>query len=203
MAKKDPRIDAYIAKAQPFAKPILKHIRKVVHAAWPDVEETIKWGHPSFDYKGPLCGMAGFKAHATFGVWKGPLIKERVPGMPGASGQAWGHFGRLTSIKDLPSTTLLSKIVRVGAQLNDEKISIPRPKAKPKPAIATPPYFAAALKKNKKAAAVFEAFAPSHRREYLLWILEAKSDDTRDRRVAQAIAWIAEGKGRNWKYERK
>jgi len=203
MGKKDPRVDAYIAKAQPFAKPILTHIRKVVHAACPDVVETVKWSHPHFDYKGIFCGMSSFKEHAAFGFWKGALLKDLVPAMPLPQEEAMGQFGRIKSLADLPNEKLLTKIVIAAAKLNDENVKVPKPKPKPKPPIKVPPYFSAALKRNKKAAAAFEAFPPSHRREYLEWITEAKTQETRDRRMAQAIEWIGEGKGRNWKYEKK
>jgi uncharacterized protein YdeI (YjbR/CyaY-like superfamily) len=203
MGKKDPRVDAYIAKAQPFAKPILVHIRKTVHAACPDVVETMKWSFPHFDYKGIFCAMAGFKAHCTFGFWKGALLKDSLKGMPSGGEKAMGQFGRITALSDLPGEKTLVKIVQAAAKLNDEKVAVPRAKPKPRPPIKVPPHFTAALKKNKKAAAAFEAFPPSHRREYLEWIMEAKTEETRDRRMGQAIEWIAQGRGRNWKYERQ
>jgi uncharacterized protein YdeI (YjbR/CyaY-like superfamily) len=203
MGTKDPRVDAYIEKAQPFAQPILKHLRKVVHAACPDVQETMKWSFPHFDYKGIFCAMAGFKQHCTFGFWKGALLRDNVKGMPTGGEKAMGQFGRIASISDLPGERTLVKIVQAAAKLNDEKVSVPRAKPKPRAPIKVPSYFSAALKKNKAAAAAFEAFPPSHRREYLEWITEAKTDETRDTRVATAIVWMAEGKSRNWKYERK
>ena len=203
MGKKDPRVDAYVAKAQPFAQPILKHLRKTVHTACPDVQETMKWSFPHFDYKGIFCAMAGFKAHCTFGFWKGALLKDSVKGMPSGGEKAMGQFGRITALSDLPSEKTLVKIVQAAAKLNDEKISVPRRTPKAKPPIKVPPYFTAALKKNKKALAAFDGFPPSHKREYLEWIIEAKTEETRERRMMQALEWIAEGKGRNWKYEKK
>jgi uncharacterized protein YdeI (YjbR/CyaY-like superfamily) len=203
MGKKDPRVDAYIANAQPFAQPILKQLRKTVHAACPDVQETMKWSFPHFDYKGIFCAMAGFKAHCTFGFWKGALLKDSVKGMPSGGEKAMGQFGRITALSDLPSDKTLVKIVQAAAKLNDDKIAVPRRKPKAKPPIKVPAYFTAALTKNKKAMAAFDSFPPSHRREYVEWIVEAKTEETRDRRMAQAIGWIAEGKGRNWKYEKK
>jgi uncharacterized protein YdeI (YjbR/CyaY-like superfamily) len=202
MGKTDPRVDAYIGKSQPFAQPILRHIRKVVHAACPDVQETMKWSFPHFDYKGIFCAMAAFKAHCTFGFWKGSLLRDSVKGMPSGGEKAMGQFGRIGSLADLPSEKTLVKIVQAAAKLNDDKISAPRRKPKPKPPIKVPAYFTAALKKNKKAAAAFEGFPPSHKRDYLEWITEAKTEETRDRRMAQAIEWISEGKARNWKYEK-
>jgi uncharacterized protein YdeI (YjbR/CyaY-like superfamily) len=203
MGTKDPRVDAYIAKAQPFAQPILKHLRKTVHTACPDVHETMKWSFPHFDYKGIFCAMAGFKAHCTFGFWKGALLKDSVQGMPSGGEKAMGQFGRITALSDLPSEKTLVKIVQAAAKLNDEKVSLPRRKPKAKPPIKVPAYFTAALKKNKKALAAFDGFPPSHKREYLEWIIEAKTEETRERRMMQALEWIAEGKGRNWKYEKK
>lgn len=203
MGKKDPRVDAYIERAQPFAQPILKHLRKVVHVACPGVQETMKWSHPHFDYKGIFCAMAGFKQHCTFGFWKGALLRGKVKGLPGDGEKAMGQFGRITSLADLPDEKILLRIVQAAAKLNDDKVAVPRRKARAKPPLKVPPYFTAALRKNKKALAAFDAFPPSHRREYLEWITEAKTEETRTRRMAQAVEWIAEGKGRNWRYERK
>ena len=203
MGKKDPRVDAYIEKAQPFAQSILKHIRRVVHAACPDVQETIKWGFPHFDYKGIFCGMAGFKQHCAFTFWKGELLVDRVKGMSAGGEKAMGQFGRITSLGDLPNEKTLAKIIRAAAELNDKGVAAPRAERKPKPPVKVPTYFTAALKKNKKALAAFDAFPPSHRREYVTWVTEAKTEETRDKRLATAVEWIAEGKGRNWKYEKK
>jgi hypothetical protein len=203
MGTRDARVDAYIERAQPFAKPILTHIRRVVHGACPEVRETMKWSFPHFDYKGIFCGMASFKQHCTFGFWKGSILRDTVKGMPSGGEKAMGHFGRIASLDDLPNDKTLTKIVQVAARLNDEKITEPRKKAKPKPPLKVPPYFTQALRKSKKAFAAFEAFPPSHRREYVQWVTEAKTQETRNRRLATAIEWISEGKGRNWKYERK
>jgi uncharacterized protein YdeI (YjbR/CyaY-like superfamily) len=200
MGRKDPRVDAYIAKAQPFARPILTHIRKAVHAACPDVEETMKWSFPHFDYKGMLCSMASFKAHCAFGFWKASLLKDS--GIPAKSAEAMGQFGRLTSVSELPSEKVLAALVRKAASLNDEGIKPPRRKAAAKQPLAVPDDLVAALKKNTKARSAFDAFPPSHRREYVEWIVEAKTDETRQRRIATAIEWMADGKSRNWKYER-
>jgi uncharacterized protein YdeI (YjbR/CyaY-like superfamily) len=200
---KDPRVDAYIAKAQPFAQPILRHLRKVVHAACPDVQETMKWSFPHFDYKGIFCAMAGFKQHCTFGFWKGTLLRDSVKGMPAGGEEAMGQFGRITSLDDLPSDKTLAQIVKTAAQLNDAKISVPRKKKAAMPPLVVPGYFMKALRKNKKALAAFEAFPPSHRREYVEWLTEAKQEATRERRLVQAVEQIAAGKGRNWKYESK
>ena len=204
MPTNDPRIDAYIAKAQPFAQPILKHIRRVVHAAAPSVQETMKWSHPHFDYQGAmLCSMASFKAHAVMGFWKAKLLAERgFKELEAGAEQAMGHFGRLTSIADLPNEARLMKMITAAAALNDEGITVKRKKSAPRPAVKPPAYFMAAVKKNKKAFAAFAAFSPSHRREYVEWVTEAKTDATRDKRLAHTVIWLAEGKSRNWQYER-
>ena len=196
MGQKDPRVDAYIGKAADFAKPILEEIRTRVHAACPDVEETIKWSMPAFDYKGPLCGMAAFKQHCVFGFWKSPL----VVGETGPDDNPMGYREKLTSIKDLPSRTEFRATIKKAMDLNDRGVKVPRPARAPKAEIPVPGYFAAAIKTNKKAQAAFDGFSPSHRREYLEWITEAKTEATRSRRIAQAIEWMAEGKPRNWKY---
>ena len=184
MSTKDPRVDAYIAKAQPFAKPILMHIRKTVHAACPGVEETMKWSFPHFDYKGMLCSMASFKAHCAFGFWKAALLKDS--GIPAKSAEAMGQFGRITSLSELPPEKVLAALVRKAASLNEAGVKAPRRRPAPRAAIEPPPEFLAALKRNKKALATYEQFPPSHRREYLEWIVEAKTDETRQRRIATA-----------------
>jgi hypothetical protein len=197
MGKRDPRVDAYIAKSADFAQPILTHIRDVVHDACPDVEEDMKWSFPHFMYKGMLCGMASFKQHATFGFWKASLLGI------GKDADAMGQFGCLTKVSDLPSRKVLAGYVKRAAALNDEGVKVPRePRKAPKP-LRVPAALTAALKKSRKAQAAFEAFPTSHKREYADWIGEAKTDETRDRRIAQALTWIAGGKSRNWKYERK
>lgn len=199
MPTKDPRVDAYIAKAQPFAQPILKRIRKAVHAACPEVAETIKWGLPSFDYKGPLVGMAGFKAHCALAFWKASLMKS-VP--QDRRKDAMGQFGRFESLADVPSATALVRMVKEAAALNGAGIKVKRTAKAPKPPLKAPADMLAAIKKNKKAHAAYADFSPSHQREYVEWITEAKSDETRQRRLETAVGWMAEGKPRNWKYQR-
>jgi hypothetical protein len=195
---RDKRFDAYIKKAAPFAQPILTNLREQVHAACPDVVETIKWGHLSFDYKGILCGMAAFKQHATFGFWKHDL----VVGADTRSKEAMGSFGRITSEKELPPARQLAAWVKKAMELNDAGITAPRVKTRTKKPIAMHPDFAKALARDKKAKQHFDDFSPSHQREYMEWIGDAKQDATRERRIATALEWLAEGKARNWKYEK-
>jgi uncharacterized protein YdeI (YjbR/CyaY-like superfamily) len=197
MPKKDPRIDAYIDKAAPFARPILKHLRKVVHAGCPQVEETMKWSMPHFDYKGIMCGMAAFKEYCAFGFWKGVLILGRSQ----AEGEGMGHFGRIASLDDLPNEKTLIGYVRKAAELNKKGIKKPDEfKPKKKPPLRIPGYLTAALKKHAKARKTFGNFSPSHRREYVEWLTEAKWEETRAQRLQTTIKWLNEGKARNWKY---
>lgn len=197
MGQKDPRIDAYIEKSADFARPILKHLRKVVHAACPEVEETMKWSFPHFDYKGEMmCSMASFKGHCAFGFWKASLVLGDK-----ATDGAMGHLGRITSLDDLPPERTLASYVKKAAKLNDQGVKVARAPRRARPDVALPGDLARALKK-KKALTTFEAFPPSHRREYVEWIVEAKGEDTRKRRLESAVQWIAEGKPRNWKYTR-
>ena len=194
MGKRDPRVDAYIAKSPDFAKPILLHIRDVVHAACPDVEEDLKWNVPAFMYKGMLCGMASFKQHATFGFWKHDLVTGS-PRIEGSMG-----FGRLTNVSDLPPKKVLAAYVNKAMALNDQGVKVERARIAPKPPAKAPADLVAALKKNASATATYDAFSPSARREYVEWITGAKGAETRARRVKTAVGWMAEGKRRNWKY---
>jgi uncharacterized protein YdeI (YjbR/CyaY-like superfamily) len=198
MGTKDPRIDAYIAKSADFAKPILKHIRTQVHTHCPDATETLKWSMPHFEYGGGiLCHMASFKQHCGFGFWLGSLLK-----IDARSDDAMGQFGRITSLADLPGDAKFAQLIKQAMKLQDAGAKVPE-RAKPveKKELVIPPAFLAAVKKNKKALATFEAFPYSKKKEYVEWFTEAKTDATREKRLAQAIEWMAEGKSRNWKYQ--
>lgn len=202
MPTTDPRIDAYIEKSADFAQPILRHIRDVVHQACPDVEETMKWSFPHFDYNGMMCSMAAFKEHCALTFWKPELVLGNA-----AQEGGMGHFGRVTSVKDLPSKKVLTGYVKKAMALNDAGVKakrVTRAKKTPKPEPETPEELVAAfaLKKHAKARATWEGFAPSHRREYVEWITEAKRAETRAKRVDQTLEWLAEGRQRNWKYAR-
>lgn len=209
MANQDfsPKVDAYIEKAKPFAQPILEHLRELVHKGCPDVEEAIKWSMPFFVYKGAnFANMAAFKEHCSFGFWGkeiSAVVRESGAARPG---EGMGIMGRITSVKDLPSDKeMLGYIRQAAAFIDSGEYTSPMAgraeKAAKKPAPKASPEFAAALKKNKKAQAVFDAFSASCKREYVEWIAEAKREETRDKRIAQAVEWIAEGKQRNWKYQ--
>jgi len=204
MGKKDPRVDAYIAKSAEFAKPILTHLRKLIHEACPTVEETTKWSFPHFMYKSPtertariLCSMASFKQHCAFGFW----YAEGDSSHEAQTGPAMGQYGRITSVADLPKEKVLVQQIKEAVRVHDAGVK-PRPAARSteKKELEIPDYFTAALKKNKKALATFEQFNYSNKKEYVEWITEAKTEETRKKRLDTAIEWMSEGKPRNWKY---
>lgn len=198
MGSRDLRVDAYIAKSADFARPILKRLRQTIHQACPEVQEDMKWSAPHFMYHGMLCGMASFKEHCALGFWKEALI------LPSEArrGDAMGQFGRITSVAELPAKPLLIRYIREAMKLNEEGIKVARPKRKAKPRLSVPADLKRAFERNAKARTVFQGFSPSHQREYLEWITEAKGEATRVRRLTTAVEWIAEGKPRNWKYLR-
>jgi uncharacterized protein YdeI (YjbR/CyaY-like superfamily) len=199
MATKDPRIDAYIARSPAFAKPILKHLRKLVHSGCPQVEETMKWSSPFFMHQGMLCHMAFFKEHCVFGFWKGKLIFNKDS--EGVKREAMGHFGRITSLADLPSDRVLLGYIREAARINEQGLKAPgKPKSKLKKELDVPADLQAALSRNKKAAAAFDGFSYSHKKEYVQWVTEAKREETRIQRLETAVIWMAQGKPRHWKY---
>lgn len=195
----DPRVDAYIARQADFARPILEHLRSTVHSACPEAEETLKWGMPHFLYKGRmLAGMAAFKAHATFGFWRA----KEVLGGTGAERDAMGQFGRLTGVAALPPDDVLAGLIRKAMALTDSGARPARAKAAPDADPEAPPELEAALAANPAARAAFDGFPPGARREYVEWVAGAKRPETRARRIVQAVEWMAQGKRRNWKYEK-
>jgi uncharacterized protein YdeI (YjbR/CyaY-like superfamily) len=195
---RDPRVDAYIERAAPFAQPLLKKLREGVHAAHPGIVESIKWGSPHFMYGGRMmAGMAAFKAHCAFGFWMGDQID-------GADKEgAMGQFGRITNAKELPSATQLKAMVRQAVALIDAGAPprSNRRSAEPKPPLEVPEFLREALARHPAAAKTFDAFPPSSQRDYVEWLVEAKREDTRQKRLAQTLEWLAEGKRRNWRYE--
>lgn len=199
MATTDSYVDDYIEKAQEFAKPILRQIRKLVHEACPDVIETKKWSFPHFDYKGMMCSFAAFKEHVAFGFWKQELLEKSA--FP-AEKTAMGSFGRIKSIKDLPDNKTMKKLIKDACKLNDDGVKVVRKVSKERKELVVPEVLTRALAKNKKAAATFESFPYSCKKEYIEWITEAKTDATRDKRLATTIEWLSEGRRRNWKYEK-
>jgi uncharacterized protein YdeI (YjbR/CyaY-like superfamily) len=205
--KINPKVDAYLGKVQTFALPIMEHLRELVHRGCPGVEETIKWSRPFFEYRGViLCNMSAFKEHCSFGFWGeeiGAVLRDaKVVGEEGM-----GSLGRITSLKDLPSDKQMLGWIRQAAAFVDNgeytsPIAARHKVVKPeRPSVEAPAEFSSALNRNKKAAAMFRSFSPSCKREYLEWIADAKRPETREKRIATAIDWIADGKQRNWKYQ--
>ena len=205
MAGKDKRIDAYIEKSAEFARPILIHLRKLVHRVCPDVEETIRWGFPHFDYKkSMMCSMAAFKNHAVMSFWKAALFKNPKKLIDTAKSEvAMGHLGKITSLKDLPADKVIEGYIKEAMKLNEAGVKLsPEIKSSLKKPVKTPGYFLTAIKKNKKAFNTYAGFSNSCKREYVEWITTAKTTQTREKRMVRVIEWISEGKIRNWKYVR-
>jgi uncharacterized protein YdeI (YjbR/CyaY-like superfamily) len=201
MGKKDPRIDAYIEKAADFAKPVLKHFRQLMHKVCPGVQETWKWSFPHFDYNGgPLAHMASFKQHCAIGFWKASLMKDNEKLMTAAKSEsAMGHFGKITSISDLPKDGVIIKYIHEGMKLNELGVKRAARKS-PSAEVEVLEYFTKAIGKNKKANETFRNFSNSQKKEYVMWVTGAKSENTRLKRLLTAIEWMEEGKIRNWKY---
>jgi len=199
MATTDPFVDEYIEKAKDFAKPILHHIRSLVHAACPDVVETKKWSFPHFDYKGMMCSMASFNEHCAFGFWKQSLLEDAA--FP-AEKTAMGSFGRIKTLADLPDDATMKKLIHDAMKLNDDGVKVVKaPVSKEKKELVIPEILTAALESNALASETFSSFPYSKKKDYVQWITEAKTEATRDKRLGTAIEWLAEGKARHWKYE--
>ncbi len=194
---RDPRIDAYIAKAQPFARPILEKVRERVHAVVPRAEETIKWGMPAYTLDGKILLItAAFKAHAALNFWRGQELRGDK-----ANADAMGQFGKLASVDALPSDSELDRLIKEAAEVAKNAPAPRKAKHGPKAVPEMHPDFSAALAKAPKAKAALDGFPPSAQRDYLEWISEAKQDSTRAKRIATAIEWLSEGKRRHWKYQ--
>lgn len=204
MARKEPKVDAYIEKADDFAKPILNHLRELVHKTCPDVQETIKWGMPIFEYSGSImCNMAAFKAHCAFGFWKGSIMKDPHGIMADVGNTAMGSFGRVTSLKDLPNDKIIVEYIKEAMILNEKGIKVPKkPTEKTKKELVTPDFLIEALKRNKKAKETWDNFSYSHHKEYIEWLTEAKTESTRLKRLDKTIELLEEGKQKHWKYQK-
>ncbi len=203
MGLKDKRVDAYISKSAPFARPILKHLRSLVHTSAPEIRETIKWGMPHFEYKGMLCSMAAFKEHCAFGFWKASLMKEHKALFSRLGKLGMGHLGQIRSLAHLPSDSVMRRMIREAIRLNDDGVALEPRRRKAAPTMKTPLVLARALARDKKAKQTFDSFSPSHKRDYIEWIAEAKSPGTVARRLETALKWMGEGKPRNWKYMKR
>jgi len=204
MEQFDPRVDAYIEKSAAFAKPILEHIRKIVHNASPLITENIKWGMPFFEHKGQVCQMAAFKQHCAFGFWKASRLADPNHLLnPGEEASA-GSFGRINTLDDLPKDDALKDFVLQAIKLNESGEKVPAVKKAPaeKKELVVPDYFTSLLEEYPKAKEAFEKFSPSHKKEYVEWIVDAKTNATREKRINQAVEMMSEGKSRHWKYQK-
>ncbi len=197
------QIDTYIENSEDFAQPILRHLRELVHRTCPGTNESIKWGFPHFEYHGILCSMAAFKGHCTFGFWKAPLITDPDHRLLKMGETAMGNFGRIGKLSDLPPDKILILYIREAAKLNVTGAKVPR-RRKPtmNKELPVPVYFMRTLRKNKKALETFKNFSYTNKKEYIEWITESKTEETRTKRTATAIGWLAAGKTRNWKYQK-
>ena len=199
----DPRVDEYISKSADFAEPILNHLRNIVHKACPDAAETIKWGFPNFEYGGSiLCSMAAFKQHCVFGFWLASLMTDPDRLLTIGEKTAMGHLGQIKTLADLPAEKVLVKYIKEAMTLNEKGVKIPKKKVGETKEVEVPAYLLDALRKNSAAFSTFEKFSPSHKKEYVEWITEAKTEVTRNKRIQTALEWLEEGKPRNWKYSK-
>jgi len=195
----DLRQDEYIVKAADFAQPILIHLRQLIHDAAPEIQETMKWSMPFFDFKGPVCQMAAFKQHCTLGFWKGALLSD--PHNLLDKSDSMGQLRRITSMADLPADDVLTQFIREAVELNKQGVKVAKPKSTIKPPLVVPDYFATLLKEHPQAETQFNAFSNSHKKEYVEWITEAKTEATRQKRMLTAIEWLSQGKTRHWKHQ--
>jgi uncharacterized protein YdeI (YjbR/CyaY-like superfamily) len=200
----DERIDAYIGKSAPFAQPILEYIRQLVHAASPLITENVKWGMPFFEYKGPVCMMAAFKQHCAFGFWKASRLDDPNHLLNPGEDAAAGSFGRVYTLADLPAEEAIKDFILQAIKINESGVKTPAIKKSPaeKKPLEVPDYFLTLLEEHPKAKETYEKFSPSHKKEYVEWIVDAKTDATREKRLAQAMEMMSEGKSRMWKYQK-
>ena len=201
MNKQQCPIQSYIDKAEPFARPILTHLRKLAHLACPEIEEGIKWGCPHFSYKGIVCTMTSFQKHCTFGFWKGALMKDPHHLLKNTESHSMGRFEQLRSLADLPSDEIIIAYIQEAVHLNKLGKKVEKVREKEVVSPPLPDDFAAALEENSLALETFHKFPPGKQNEYIAWIVEAKRDSTRAKRLTTAIQWLTEGKGLHWKYE--
>lgn len=202
MSTFDPRIDSYIEKSADFAKPTLTHIREIVHKAFPQILETIKWGMPFFDHKGTVCNMAGFKQHCAFGFWKSSLLPDPYNLLKQNTVDAMGQLGKISSIADLPSDEILIEYIQNAVKLNEQGSKVAKP-SKARTELIVPEFLIAILDQNPAAKTAFDNFSYSHKKEYIQWFNEAKTEETKQKRIATALEWLSEGKPRHWKYDQK
>src|SRR5262245_56589332 len=203
MKHASPEFDAHISDAPAYAKPILTKLRALFNKACPDIEEVMKWSFPHFEYRGIVGSMAAFKNYIRWGFWKAKLMNDPHGLFKPTDDDTTLCAPKAATPSDLPSDKIVLEYIREAVALNEKGVKAPARKKKPAKPLVVPDDLQAALKKNKKALPAFEAFSPSHKREYVDWITEAKQEATRQQRLATAIEWIAEGKPRHWKYMKR
>jgi uncharacterized protein YdeI (YjbR/CyaY-like superfamily) len=200
MGKYDPRVDDYIAKSPAYAQPIMKHIRGLIHQAVPNIVEVIKWAHPHFEYKGPAFSIGAFKEHLGLNFWKSKLMDD-PEGLFKYDGSA-GSMGKIKSLADLPEDDILMAYFMLAADLNEQGVKATTPKTAPeKKQLIIPDDLIAAFKNDTTAMQHFEQFNYSAKKEYVDWLAEAKTTETRQKRLKTIMEWVAEGKTRYWKYK--
>lgn len=204
MSNYNKKVTDYIAKSADFAKPILNHLREIIQSTCPDAEEDIKWGTPHYSYKGDhLVMMAGFKNHCSFSLYKAEMMKDKTIQDSVMTGKKFGYMDKVKDFSELPAKKVLVAYIKEAMMINESGIKKERPKADKPKVVELPDYFAKALKANAKANKVFNEKSDSFRKEYIVWITDAKTEDTRQKRIEQSLEWIAEGKGRFWQYAKK
>lgn len=194
-------VDNYIAKAPEFARPICEALRKLIHKAAPELRETIKWSSPCFEGRGLICGLGAFQKHVRLFFFKGAQVPDPDGVFADGEDNASGRSAKFFSLEEIP-VKKLERLIRAAAQLDAEGKVKPPPRAR-RPELPMPKEFAATLKRSPKARTYFETLSPSCRREYVEWISAAKRDETRERRLAEAIEMLSEGRRRNEPYRAK
>jgi uncharacterized protein YdeI (YjbR/CyaY-like superfamily) len=203
MAQFDSKVSDYIAKSEDFAKPVLEHWRQILHETCPGVTEAIKWGIPHFDYKGDfMCIMASHKNHCSFSFHKASLMSDPRLKEAASLKPTQRFMGKITSLADLPDDAAFIALVKEAMVVNEKGLKVVAPKPDKPKVLEVPDYFVEKLKINPGAMEIFENKSPSYRKDYIVWIADAKTDATRQKRMEEALEWIAEGKGRFWKYEK-
>lgn len=204
MAQLNSKVDEYIAKSEDFAKPILEYLRQIIHETCQDATEDIKWGTPHYSYKGDhLCMIAGFKNHCSFSIYKAEFLQDKEIAESVKAGKKFGYMDKLKSVSELPSKEVLVSLLKEAMTINEQGIKKEKAVSDKPKVIETPEYLTEALDANTKAKEVWESKSASYRKDYLVWITDAKTDATRQKRIEQSLEWIAEGKGRFWQYEKK
>jgi len=202
--KKNPKVDAYILNTAPFAQPILNELRATLETAEPELEETIKWGFPCFTFQSKLiCSFSAYKNHCVFRFWQGSNLKDSAGILTKVGETEMGELSKIKNLEDLPNSEILINYIREAIELSKKK-STKTIVSEKKITIDLKSYDLQEIFSSfPKQAEKFDTFSPSHRKEYISWINEAKTEDTKLKRIKTMMEWLLEGKSRNWKYEKK